>query len=142
MPITHSTLDKAYDSPLMRINPAQIEVSEWIQDNTDEKQNVSVIGPPPELLIKAWWMASFSHRVSYYFEGFLTWPQYEENREDVIRYHILNDYIVFDYSDIVLLSDRSFVERWLAFEQQNFANHTLVYNKDNIRVYKYESSQG
>ena len=64
----------------------------------------------------------------------------EETKEKIARNHILSDYIVFDYTDIGLLSDRSFVERWQAFEQQNFANHTLLYNKDNIRVYKYEPS--
>ena len=139
-PAAHSTLDNAYDSPFLRLNPAQIEVSEWIKDNSDEDQNVSVIGPIPDLMQKVWWMASYSHRVSSYFEGFFTWPQYEENREEIIRYHILNDYVVFDYTDIALLSDRSVAERWLEFERQNFANHTLLYNKDNIRVYHYEYS--
>ena len=89
---------------------------------------------------KVWWMASFSHRVSHYFEGFLTWKIYEENREETIKHHLLNDYIVVDYSDIALLSDRSFVNTWQEFEKANLANHTLLYNKDNIRVYKYESS--
>ncbi|MCH8329187.1 MAG: glycosyltransferase family 39 protein [Nanoarchaeota archaeon] len=139
-PAAQSTLDNAYDSPLIRINPAQVEVSEWLKDNIDENDNVSVIGPPPEIMQKVWWMASYSHRTSHYFEGFLTWGTFEENREETIRYHILNDYVVFDYSDIALLSDRSLVEQWLAFEKQNFGNHTLVYNKDNIRVYKYEPS--
>jgi hypothetical protein len=139
-PAAQSTLDKAYDSPFIRINSAQVEVSEWLKDNIDEDDNVSVIGPPPEIMQKVWWMASYSHRTSHYFEGFLTWGTFEENRDEVIRYHILNDYIVFDYSDIALLSDRSLVERWSTFEEQNFAGHTLLYNKDNIRVYKYELS--
>jgi hypothetical protein len=128
-PAAHSTLDMAYSSQLLRPNAAQIEVSEWLKDNIDENQNVSVIGPPPEIMKKVWWMASYSHRTSHYFEGFMTWGTFEENREETIRQHILNDYVVFDYS-----------EKWLDFEKQNFGNHTLLYDKDNIRVYKYESS--
>ena len=139
-PAAYSTLYKAYDSPFIRINPAEVEVSEWLKDNIDENDNVSVIGPPPEIMQKVWWMASYSHRTSHYFEGFLTWGTYKENRNETIKYHILNDYVVFDYSDIALLSDRSFVEKWLAFEKENFGNHTLLYNKNNIRVYKYEPS--
>jgi hypothetical protein len=139
-PTAYSTLDKAYDSPLLRINSAQIEVSEWLRYNIDENQNVSVIGPFPDIMQKVWWMASYSHRTSHYFEGFLTWSTFEENRDEIVRQHLLNDYIVFDYTDIALLGDRSFVERWLAFEKQNMENHTLLYNKDNIRVYKYGTS--
>jgi len=138
MPLAYSTLNEAYDSPIIRLNAEQIEVSEWLKDNIDENQNVSIIGPPAQIMQKVWWMASYSHRVSLFFEGFMTWKIFEENREEVVKYHLLNDYIVVDYSDISLLSDRSFVEQWQEFEKQNLANHTLLYNKDNIRVYKYE----
>jgi len=139
-PVAYSTLNDAYDSPLLRINPAQIEVSEWLKDNIDDNVNVSVIGPPSQIMQKVWWMASYSHITSHYFEGFLTWGTFEENRDEIVRYHVLNDYIVMDYSDIALLSDRSMVERWQQFENQALANHTLLYNKNNIRVYKYETS--
>jgi len=137
-PSVQSTLDNAYNSPFLRLTDTQIEVSEWLKDNVPENQNVSVIGPPEQLAQKVWWMASYSHRVSHYFEGFYIWTADDADKEEIARNHIFNDYVVFDYTDISLLSDRSFVERWSALEQQNFANHTLLYNKDNIRVYKYE----
>ena len=140
LPAVHTTLDGAYDSPFLRPNAAQVEVSEWIKDNTDENQNVSVIGPFPDIQKKAYWMASYSHRTSYFFEGFLIWDMYKENREELVRSHLLNDYVVFDYTDIGLLQDRSLVEQWLEFEKQNMGSHTLIYNKDNIRVYKYEAT--
>ncbi|MBU90219.1 hypothetical protein CMO94_01650, partial [Candidatus Woesearchaeota archaeon] len=105
-----------------------------------ENQNVSVIGPFPDIQKKAYWMASYSHRTSYFFEGFLIWDMYKENREELVRSHLLNDYVVFDYTDIGLLQDRSLVEQWLEFEKQNMGSHTLIYNKDNIRVYKYEAT--
>jgi hypothetical protein len=141
MPFAFSTLDNAYNSPLIRLNPAQIEVSEWLKDNIPEDRNVSIIGTPEQLDKKVWWMASYSHRVSHYFEGFFTWSsEDEETKQRIASGHLLSDYVVFDYSDIALLSDRSFVERWLEFEQRNMANHTLLYNKDNMKVYKYESS--
>jgi len=139
-PVANSTLANAYNSPLLRLNLAQIEVSEWLKDNIDENQNVSIIGPFPDIMRKVWWMASYSHRTSAYFEGFLTWKTFAENREETVSYHLLNDYIVFDYTDIALLRDRSLVDRWLEFERQNMDSHKLLYNKENIRVYKYEAS--
>ena len=138
MPQAYATLKTAYNSPIIRINPSQIEVSEWLKANTNEAQNVSIIGPPPEIMQKVWWMASISHRISNFFEGFLTWGRYK-NKPEIAKSHLLNDFIVMDYSDIALISDRSFVEKWQEFEKQNLANHTLLYNKGNIRVYKYEA---
>ncbi len=140
MPQAYSTLNNAYDSPIIRLNKAQAEVSEWLKNNIDENQNVSIAGPPAEIMQKVWWMASVSQRVSLFFEGFLTWKPYKD-KPKIARYHLLNDVVVMDYSDIALLSDKSFAERWLDFEKQNLANHTLLYNKDNIRVYKYEASK-
>ncbi|MDP3766116.1 MAG: hypothetical protein Q8R04_06405, partial [Nanoarchaeota archaeon] len=130
MPPAYSTLSQAYDGPIIRLNKAQMEVSEWLKNNIDENQNVSIAGPPPEIMQKVWWMASVSQRVSLFFEGFLTWGRYKDKPE-IARYHLLNDVIVMDYSDIALLSDKSFAERWLDFERQNLANHTLLYNKNN-----------
>ncbi|MAG92104.1 hypothetical protein CMO83_05505 [Candidatus Woesearchaeota archaeon] len=140
LPNAFSTLNNSYDSPLARLNPSQIEASEWLRDNIGENQNVSIIGPPPQILQKVWWMASYSHRTSAYFEGFLAWKIYEENREEIIQNHLSGDYLLLDYTDISLLSDRSLVNQWQAFEQNTLQNHTLLYNKNNIRVYKYEAS--
>ena len=139
-PQARSSLDAAYNTPFSRLNEAEMEVSEWLKDNLREDENVSIIGVPAQIMQKVWWMASYSHRTSAYFEGFLTWKTYKENREETIRYHLLNDYLVVDYSDIALLSDRGFLEQWQQFEKQNLANHTLLYDKNNIRVYKYEFS--
>jgi len=164
-PQAQSTLEAAYASPLARLNPAQLEASEWLKGNLNENQNVSIIGPPWQIMQKADWMASFSHRTSFFFEGFLTWKTFNENREETVKYHLLNDYIVFDYSDIALLPDKGLAEElmdtlrkrnslaiallpdksyngmaelWLEFEKQNMGNHALLYNNKNIRVYKHE----
>jgi hypothetical protein len=139
MPQAYSQLDGAYDSPIIRLNSAQIEVSEWLKETISEDQNVSIIGPPPQIMQKVWWMSSYSHRVSHFFEGFLTWNKYKDDPRVEVG-HLVEDYILFDYSDIGLLSDRSLANQWLGYEQQNMGNHTLVYNKDDIRVYKYETS--
>lgn len=141
MPQAYSTLSNAYDSPIIRLNAAQMEAGQWLKSNVPEDKNVSIAGPPPEIMQKVWWMASVSHRISNFFEGYLTWKTYENNRQETVTNVLLNDYIVFDYSDIALLSDRSYVERWLEFERQNMGSHILLYNKNNIRVYKYEGSQ-
>jgi hypothetical protein len=89
---------------------------------------------------KVWWMASYSHRTSFFFEGFLTWKTFEKNREEVVKQHLLNDYLVMDYSDISLLNDKTLAQRWQEFESRFLANHTLLYNKNNIKVYRYENS--
>lgn len=139
-PPARSSLDEAYNAPFSRLNEAEMEVSEWLKDNLREDENVSIMGVPAQIMQKVWWMSSYSHRTSAYFEGFLTWKTYEENREETIKYHLLNDYLMVDYSDIALLSDRSFLEQWQQFEKQNLANHTLLYDENNIKVYKYEIS--
>ena len=152
MPKAYSELDNAYDSPLLRLNSEQIEVSEWLKDNIDENQNVTIIGPwqvfpqkfiqdryIPDIMQKVWWMASYSHRVSNLFEGFLRWGYWEDNREVIIRDHIFNDVIVMDYTDLVLLGNKDLLDYWISFEKQSLANHTLLYKTDKIRVYKYES---
>ncbi len=143
MPAAHSILDSYGDpQPGMpnpsRPNPEQIEVSEWLRSNTVLSQNISVIGPVGDLMKKVWWMASYSHRTSYFFEGFLTWKIYEEGRNQTVRNHLLNDYIVMDYSDIYPYGD--LVKKWQEFEANYLKNHKLVYNKNHIRVYKYEAS--
>jgi len=140
IPPASSLLKNAYGNPLQRINEEQVKVSEWLKDNIPEDQNVSIIGPPPDLMKKVFWMASYSHRTSHYFEGFLTWDTYKENRDQIIQGHLLNDYIVIDYSDIGKISDRSFIDQWQAFESQNLVNHSIVYQENLIRVYKYEAA--
>jgi hypothetical protein len=140
MPLAHSTLEQAYDNPLIRPNPAQIEMSEWVRENVPEDKNVSVMGPPEQIMQKVWWMSSYSHRTSQFFEGFLRWKTFAENRNETIASHLMNDYIVLDYSDIARIQDQSFVQQWQQFEQQNLAGHKLLYNKDNIKVYHYGQS--
>ena len=139
-PKAYATLNTAYNSPFSRLNPAEIDVSEWLQNNIDESQNVSIIGVPPQLLQKVWWMSSYSHRTSMFFEGFLSWKTYAANRNETIKYHLMNDYLVVDYSDIGRLHDQSSAQQWQKFEQTNLASHKLLYNKGNIKVYKYENS--
>jgi len=139
-PAAYSILSSAYDSPIIRLVPAQMEASEWIKQNVPEDMNVSVMGPPWDGMGQmVYWISSYSLRISLPFEGFLTWKKYKDKPE-IARYHLLNDYVMFDYSQIGMLQDRRFVDQWLAFEQQYMGNHTLLYNKNNIRVYKYEPS--
>ena len=144
MPTAYSTLSQVYQSPLFRLTPSQIEVSEWLKSSIAEDQNVSVLGQiegaPFDTIKKVWWMASYSHRTSYFFEGFLKWKTYEENRNETIQSHLLNDYIVVDYTDIILLGSQELANNLQAFERDVLANHTLLYNKNNIRVYKYEKN--
>ena len=96
MPQAYSTLNTAYDDSIMRLNSAQIEANEWVEKNVPVGKNVSVAGLPLEIMQKAWWMASVSHRVTDPFEGYLKWGTYKDNREQVVTNVLLNNYIMFD----------------------------------------------
>ena len=140
MPKAHTSLKNAYDSPVLRLNSEQIEVSEWIKDNTNEIQNVSIMGPPSQIMQKVWWMSSFSHRTSFLYEGFLNWKTYAENREQTIQNHLENDLIVVDYSDVILFGSQELVDQIIKFEEEKLVNHTIIYQTNSIRVYKYENT--
>ena len=144
-PLAFKALDTAYDGPLARLNPSQIEVSKWLEENLEENDEVSIIGVPDFVLQKVWWMTSISHRPSYFYEGFLKWgKEFAENREERVRNHTLNDYLVLDYSDISRYQQlQPLYQQWLTFEEQNLGNHTIKYTtKDGtIKVLKYENNQ-
>ena len=48
------------------------------------------------------------------------------------------DYVIFDYTDLIAIGNQQGVEAIAQMEQQLVNNATLVYNKNNIRVYQFE----
>ena len=45
---------------------------------------------------------------------------------------------MIDYSDLLRMGRRDIAEQILAWERDAMANDTIVYNKDDVRVYKNE----
>ena len=113
---------------LSRINQVQYEASLWVMENVPVAYNVSVVGVPDQLYKQLPWMAIFSQRLNRHFESFTA----EEARQ-----HLLNDYIFVDYTNSILLNDPARIKSLQEFESAALENFTLLYNKNNIRIYKY-----
>ena len=69
--------------------------------------------------------------------------------QQVTRFYYLRDdqdkllnsgewYIMMDYTMLGPLNDRQTFESMQEFEKTKLSNHTIVYDKSNIRVYKFE----
>jgi len=123
-------LESAYP-PIERITPAQYEAAEWLRANTPEDAVVWARGQIT--YPKQKWMHMFSHRsIKGYYEDTLDrfkvhvseWP--ERNTPS---------HALFDYSDYVAINNKDAVAALQLVEQQ-LENETLVYDKNNIRVYE------
>ncbi|MBI2135295.1 hypothetical protein HYU09_04860 [Candidatus Woesearchaeota archaeon] len=136
-PAANSTLKAAYEHPFVRVNQDEIEATAWIESNIPEDGVISLIGPPDEKKFR--WLAFLSHRPFSNIVEYLTLEQYSENAQELFSKELHENYVMLDYTDIGRLQDRSHAERWLQFERIELADFTLLYDKNNIRIYKYET---
>lgn len=120
-------LKNAY-AGIQRINPAQIEASGWLMQNLDENENVTLVGTL--MFQKSRWIAAVSQRVINYF------PEFSLNDPRFVNF-LHNGHFMIDYSDQLLLNNIAAIEQLQAFESLALKNHTLLYDKDNIRIYNY-----
>jgi hypothetical protein len=122
----YPTLKNAY-SGLSKMNSAQFEVSEWLMENTELDENATIIG---SLIFKrSRWMAAISQRPFSYFSTISL-------DDEKFLEHLNKDYFIVDYSDFILLNNKNAIAQLQTFESSVLANHTQLYNKNNIRVYK------
>lgn len=130
---TQQMLAQAYP-PITRMTPAQYEAAEWLRANTPED---AVIWARGQLTYpKQKWMHMFSHRsiMGYYVDTLEKFGEYvKEWPERNTPSHAL-----IDYSDYLLINNREALAALQSVEQQ-FANNTLVYDRNNIRVYELET---
>jgi len=92
-----------------------------------ESYNISIIGIPKQIsqtAQKIIWFRAASERVTRYYN-----PDDKENQ-------LKNFYIVLDYTMAGPLNDKAGFDFMQSFEKNELSNHTLVYDKDNIKVYK------
>ena len=120
-------LKNAYGG-ISRMNQAQLEVSSWLLENTEEDQNATIIGTP--IFKRTRWIAAMSQRITNYVSTISLDDEKFVNR-------LMNDYTVMDYSDLVRLNDQQAISQLQAFESAVLSNHSLLYDRNNIRVYKY-----
>src|SRR3989344_1655515 len=121
--VAHSTLKDAYP-PILRITPYQVEAAEWMKANLPEDAFVVVKGTISYPKIR--WMLTYSNRyvgndVQRFLDANLT------TRDKA--------YYMVDYSDLIITGQQGPAQSLLQWEQEVFANSTLVYDQNNIHIW-------
>ena len=117
------------------LNKEEYEASQWILENVPAPANISVLGiPSSEQFLSATskkirWLAAVSQHVTRFYD---LWP----DKEGLIRSK--EWYIMIDYTMLVALNDKEKFNDLQLFERVSLVNHTLVYDKNDIRVYKFD----
>ncbi len=127
-------LKEAYPQPY-RINPEQYQASEWLLDNTQERDNIITYGTLFDKVSR--WMRSISQRNIYQNSEKKAWERYYGNLTD--------NYVMIDYSDLSLIgaqgaegiSQLTALEKTLQDDPQSY---TLVYNQPKIHIYKINNA--
>ncbi len=141
----YKTLNEAYPS-VLRITPVQYELAQWIEKNIPEGSALHIRGTltyPKKAYIQV-----LSRRVmersdggiesrelrgvNIIKEGMVAQERFIDGNDWVIPI----DYAIIDYSDLVSIGSREGVDNLRKIEESIPANSSLVYNKDNIKVYK------
>ena len=130
---TQASLSGAYP-PIARMTPAQYEVTEWLRANIPED---SIVYSRGQLTYpKARWMHMLSHRsVEGYYQDTI-----EKLEEHIGGWPERNmpSHVMIDYSDYMLIRNQEAIISLQELEEQ-FKNETIVYDKNNIKVYEIES---
>ena len=124
------------DGFFVSLNKEEYEASQWILENAPASANISVVGIPssdkflPATSKKIRWLAAASQHVARFYD---LWP----DKESVLKSK--DWYIMLDYTMLGPLNDKETFNNLQLFEKNSLTNHTLVYDKNSIRVYKFES---
>lgn len=115
------------------LNNDEYAAGDWMLKNVPADNKVSVLGIPhqPNFLsataYKIRWLAAASQHVNRFYYLF------EKNATEA---HLKNDYFFLDYTMLAPMGDKAAFDSMQLFEKDVLANHALVYNQNNIRVYK------
>lgn len=120
------SLKGAYQG-ILRLNPYQYELTQWLKGSSvPEDANMYHMGSTSVAKTRWLWMRGQRH----------IRPSVSED----ITTSIFNiTYVIMDYSDFVFIGDQVTVGKMQEWEKQNLANSSLIYNKNYIRVYEFES---
>jgi hypothetical protein len=111
----------------------QFQAAQWILDKVPEEYNISVMGIPHQdqfitaTAKKIRWFAAVSQHVNRFH--FL-----RNDQEEILQSE--DWYILLDYTMLGAINDQETFDRMQDIEKTALANHTLVYDQNNIRVYK------
>ncbi|MDP3766158.1 MAG: glycosyltransferase family 39 protein [Nanoarchaeota archaeon] len=123
------------DGFFVTLSQPQYDSGQWMLEKIPASYNISVLGIPhtSNLLTatakKIRWLAAVSQHVNRFY-------YLAENKEEVLKSQ--DWYIMLDYTMLGPLNDKKTFDDMQSFEKTDLSNHTLVYDKDNIRVYKLE----
>jgi len=129
----------AYNDFLSTLSMEQYKAAEWILQNANPQYNVSVVGIPhqqnilPATAKKIRWSAAVSQHVSRFYLLALAEDKKEAERR------LKNDYIMLDYTMLGHIGDKETFDKMQEMEKNQLTNYTLIYNQNNIRVYKLEA---
>jgi hypothetical protein len=142
----YNSLKGAYPS-VLRVTQSQYELAEWIQENIPWTSALYIRGTltyPKKSFIQI-----LSRRVmkrddilpvkreivrDVIKEGMLVTEEFVRGNEWVIPL----EYSIFDYTDIIAIGDQARFDALANMEQQVAQNSTIVYDKNNIRIYKFD----
>jgi len=144
----YKSLKGAYPS-VLRITPVQYEFANWVQKNIPEESALHLLGTLT--YPKKGFIQILSRRVmdrsdtnplkrELLFKGIVK-DRWKNVPEQFIRgkdWVIPIDYVILDYSDIIAIQDKDRFEKLKQMEQLISENATLIYNKNNIKVYKFD----
>ena len=128
-----------YNDFFSTLSKEQYLAAEWILENADPQYNVSVVGIPhqqnllPATAKKIRWSAAVSQHVSRFYLLALA-----EDREEA-ESRLKNDYMMLDYTMLGPIGDKETFDKMQDMEKNDLTNYTLLYNQNNIRVYKLET---
>ena len=143
----YNTLSESYPE-IMRITPNQLELANWIEQHIPPTSALDIRGTLT--YPKARYIQVLSRRVIHYsdeypekryviFKGIIkegmNVPREYVNGTDWI---ISIDYIIFDYSDLMLLGAQADINQLQQMEKEVAKNATLLYDKNNIKVYRFD----
>ena len=121
------------------LNEQEYQAAQWILENVPASTNITVLGVPytPDNLLsvtskKIRWFAAVSQHVTRFY-------YLRQDKEEILKSK--DWYILLDYSMLGPLNDRETFDNMQLLEKNVLTNHTLIYDKDGIRVYKLETKQ-
>lgn len=130
-----------YNDFFATLNEPEYESAQWALANIPESYNITVLGIPhqpnivPATSKKIRWLAAVSQHVTRFY--YLLDENYGKGAKEAVL-KSLEWYILLDYTMLGQLNDRETFNNMQQFEKNELANHTLVYNQNNIRVYRLE----
>ncbi|MBI2108284.1 hypothetical protein HYT54_04100 [Candidatus Woesearchaeota archaeon] len=122
-----------YNDFFSTLNEPEYKAAQWVLENVPPAYNVSILGiPHADKFVsvtskKIRWMGAASQRVNRFY-----YLLDDDQKDGYAR----NNYVMLDYTMVGPINDVELYNDMQQFEKEKLANRTLVYDNDNIKVYK------